>query len=895
MSDKNSRRGSSLFSGGNSKRFSLTIFSFIVLTGALCQRCDSEKKHHLDTSKFPTVLDDRLSLTVFAEDPDIVTPIGIAVDSSGLVYTLESHTHTPPADYGGPAGDRIKIFKDGDGNGTAEEHWIYAEGFQEGVNIAFSPEGDLYVVTSKGVYALRDSNADGIADQRKAILSLEEPEKVYAHAALLGITFSTDGWMYVSRGNTGSAKWRLTGTDGKSLTGYGDGGNIVRARLDGTELQEVATGFWNPADLKFDSQGNLFAADNDPDSRGPNRLVHVVMHGDYGYKSLYGESGIHPYLCWNGELPGKLPFAAPLGEAPSGLIDAAQAQLPEDYRGSMLASIWEERKIVKINLRPDGVSLRGSAEVIIEGPPDFRPVAFAASRDGDVYITDWVLRKYPNHGRGKIWKLSAPSETFAPGNAAPSNLQENLLKNIQTTDKMRTMIEALASRDVFVRHAAVIALADERNRSTLVAAAKHLDPSVRVGSLLAMQRGGYRPEASVLRALLNDDDQSVRKQALIFVGEEGYQELRPYLDECMNSTDVSGELFKTYLETVRHLQPGFISAYTHQSEPHAKSIRRSLPPGFLTNLIREPGNSPSLRALALLQLEEPEEHPQLLVSLLAQENDAILRREVVFTLASVNAQIVAEELFKTARDRSQESNLRADAIASLSWQPYDYSPEISRLLVDSSVDVQVEAARYIRLKSSSEKARGYFAAITDRGLPVNGALKEQVSLNGARRAKINPVPPSIDESQSSVHRGGDPERGRRVFYAPQTMCSACHAVNGRGGDLGPDLSKVALSKTRQQLLVAILDPSREISPEYQGWFIRQSNGETVQGRQIDIGESAIDLYTYTSGFQSYNKKDVVGYGMTTSSLMPAGLEDHLTESDLRDLLAFLEASAGIKR
>lgn len=172
------------------------------------------------------------------------------------------------------------------------------------------------MVTSKEVWVYYDWDGDGRSDDSRKLLALTEPEQVYAHAAVLSIAFSTDGWMYIGRGNTGGVAWVFEGTDGSMVCGYGDGGNIMRARLDGSELEEYATGFWNPYDLKFDNYGRLLAADNDPDSRGPNRLVHVVKGGDYGYKSIFGGSGVHPYSAWNGELSGTLPYAVALGEAP---------------------------------------------------------------------------------------------------------------------------------------------------------------------------------------------------------------------------------------------------------------------------------------------------------------------------------------------------------------------------------------------------------------------------------------------------------------------------------------------------------------------------------------------------------------------------------------------------
>ena len=183
---------------------------------------------------------------------------------------------------------------------------------------------------------------------------------------LLGITYADDGWIYVSRGNTGGLAWSIAGPDGSSVAGYGDGGNVFRFKKDGSSLEEVATGFWNPFDLKFTRQGRLMLADNDPDSRGPNRLIEVIPGGDYGYESLYGNSGNHPYLAWNGELPGTLPYAAALGEAPSGIIDAGYSHFPT-YENNILATIWEENSIVRIPLEPYQSTVRGEASVILQG------------------------------------------------------------------------------------------------------------------------------------------------------------------------------------------------------------------------------------------------------------------------------------------------------------------------------------------------------------------------------------------------------------------------------------------------------------------------------------------------------------------------------------------------
>ena len=840
----------------------------ILLTAVLFSFQIGKQKTTLPADP-PCVLDARLELTLFAENPAIVTPIGIAVDSLDRIFVLESHTHLAPADYAGPKSDQIKIFVDKDGggqpgNGQPESTSVFADGFREGVNIAFSPEGNLYVVTSRDVTVLYDRDGDGRSEERRKVLELTEPDKVYAHSALLGITFSPDGWLYVSRGNTGGNLWKLVGTDGSSVTGYGDGGNVVRARPDGSRLEEVATGFWNPMDLKFDASGHLLAADNDPDSRGPNRLVDVVPGGDYGYESLFGGSGINPYLAWNGELPGTLPYAVGLGEAPTGLLDASLAALPADYQGQMLASIWEESRIVRIDLQPKGVSLTGSTEVIVQGGEDFRPVAFAADSRGNIYFTDWVLRSYPNHGRGRIWKLSARKDVatekpkkrsaFALPDSASKPLQ--VLYNTGPHTSFEYLAQRLTSNDPFLRHAATVMLARPSHHEKLVQTTKSTDPYARIGALLALQRSGYRPGQALMRQLLTDPDARVRQRAMMWVGKAGLVASRQDLDKSLAVGTPSLLLFETYLETVRYLQPEFLAVYQNKTEPHTKKIERPLPDQFIENFLQNQEQPVAVRAMAVKMLEEPARKTDLLLGLLEREKDPKMQLEVVRSLADIPDAAVAERLFEMAKSKSTPEKVRAEALLALSRQPVDFSEKIKPLLKDASPEVKSETERYLRM----------YSGFTPSGHPT-----------------------TYESWQKSLQKGGQAPRGRRVFYSVQAVCSSCHAIEGRGGDLGPDLTNVGLSKSRGQLIRAILQPSAEISPEWQGWHINLKNGESYVGRQIDVGEKEIDLLTQDKGFVTFQKKDVENYGMSQTSLMPEGLQHQLTVQDMRDLLAFLQS------
>jgi putative membrane-bound dehydrogenase-like protein len=866
--------------------------------------CNRERNTGKSTEKStvssPQVLDKRLELSLFAADPDIVTPIGIAIDSLNRIFVLESHTHLPPKNYPGPDGDLVKIFVDNDKDGTPDRISVFAEGLKEGMNMAFSPEGHLYVVTSRAVWVLYDRNADGVSEERVKVIELTEPDKVYAHAALLGITFSHDGWMYISRGNTGSAAWRMQGTDTSSVSGYGDGGNIVRARTDGTKLEEVSTGFWNPVDLKFDNHGRLLAADNDPDSRGPNRLLHIVPGGDYGYQSRYGGGGIHPYLAWNGELPGTLPYAVGLGEAPSGLLNASLAALPSDYQGQMLCTIWEESRIVRIDFSPRGVSLTGNTEVIIQGDQQFRPVAFATDLAGTVYFTDWVLRDYSNHGKGRIWKLSARPEVEVsepmPTYTLPApDLQGKPLQDIYHTSTTRDfgrLKEALYSGDPFLQQAAVTVLSGPEFRQQAIEATRSLQADVRLGAMIALQRSGYQEAGPIVQRLLADKDVRIRQRALIWVGQAGMADLRLQLDRALSAGPATAALFETYLETMSHLQPEFIRAYHSRSEAYAKAIKRDLPPGFLESFIRNKSRAARLRSLAIRYLDKPGEQTDLLVSILNNEMDEQLRLEVLRSLANIPGEDIAGHLVKLASARSEPESVRAWALLALTRQPTDVSASVIPLLQDLDTDIRIEAARYLRTRLSSQGVKEAFQQLYGSISEQEQPLKEQLIMALADSPGANNLsnrPSSVEEWQEALAGGGEAGRGFRVMYSVQSMCSMCHAVEGRGGDLGPELTNTGQSKTRNELLHSILRPSGEVSPEYQGWFIRLKSGEVYQGRQIDIGGKGIELYTQGRGFVEFDKKEVEDYGMSEKSLMPDGLENQLTLSDLRDLIAFLES------
>ncbi|MFN0195445.1 MAG: PVC-type heme-binding CxxCH protein, partial [Planctomycetaceae bacterium] len=371
----------------------------------------------------PRAVDDRLKVELFAEHPDLVTPTGLDVDHQGRIWVIESNTHLQPPGYTGHPTDRLLVMhdKNGDRRSTGDEITVFADGLTHTMSVAVKPlwlemsaqskTGDLrlplavYIATRKEIWLFTDTDGDLKADKRKRLVALES-EGNYPHNGLGGFAFDPLGWMYFGVGENLGIPYKIAGSDGKSHVGGGEGGNIFRCKPDGSELKHWATGFWNPHASCIDAFGRMFTVDNDPDSRPPCRLLHIIPGGDYGYRFRLGRKGLHPFTSWNGEIPGTLPMVAGTGEAPSGILAYESDGLPEDYIGNLIVTSWGDHRIDRFRLKPKGASFESLAEPIVQGGEGFRPVGMACAPDGSLYFSDWVLSDYRVHGKGRVWRIS---------------------------------------------------------------------------------------------------------------------------------------------------------------------------------------------------------------------------------------------------------------------------------------------------------------------------------------------------------------------------------------------------------------------------------------------------------------------------------------------------------
>jgi putative heme-binding domain-containing protein len=146
-----------------------------------------------------------------------------------------------------------------------------------------------------------------------------------------------------------------------------------------------------------------------------------------------------------------------------------------------------------------------------------------------------------------------------------------------------------------------------------------------------------------------------------------------------------------------------------------------------------------------------------------------------------------------------------------------------------------------------------------------------------------PLPPLSD----LLKMKGDPANGERIFTNASPGCANCHVVNGRGVELGPNLSEVGAKLGKDALIESVLEPSSGVSFGYEAWNFTLKNGDEVYG--LLASETADEVAVKNIGgiITRLKKTDLASRQQSKLSIMPAGLQAAMTAQELVDLIEYL--------
>jgi quinoprotein glucose dehydrogenase len=271
-----------------------------------------------------------------------------------------------------------------------------------------------------------------------------------------------------------------------------------------------------------------------------------------------------------------------------------------------------------------------------------------------------------------------------------------------------------------------------------------------------------------------------------------------------------------------------------------------------------------------------------------------IRAVALKSLAQLDGEILKNAIQSAMQDA--ESQVRSVAISmfdKLELSPEDI-PEVVKIVFTKGT--LVEQQQLITAISKLPRASS-LPVLTDlldnlekgelnAGLELD--LLESIESSGdeSLATRVKAYQESRGNEYLSALEGGDRTAGRNYFFwNPTGQCTRCHAIGEYGGNVGPNLRGIANTLSKKELLDALINPSERIAPGYGTVMLTLSNGQEVSGLLME--ETAEELILKTSNAEplEVDKDRITKRTNMPSSMPPMG--KIMSKRELRDLIAFL--------
>jgi putative heme-binding domain-containing protein len=136
---------------------------------------------------------------------------------------------------------------------------------------------------------------------------------------------------------------------------------------------------------------------------------------------------------------------------------------------------------------------------------------------------------------------------------------------------------------------------------------------------------------------------------------------------------------------------------------------------------------------------------------------------------------------------------------------------------------------------------------------------------------------------------GNAQNGEKIF---RSTCAACHRVNGVGGRIGPDLSRVGSARSRESIVMRIRRGREEFLPGYAPVMVTPQTGDPIRGVKKNEDLFSVQIMDTGERIQGYEKEKMTAVEDGVQSMMPAFGADRLSDSDLDDLVRYLQTLRG---
>lgn len=192
--------------------------------------------------------------------------------------------------------------------------------------------------------------------------------------------------------------------------------------------------------------------------------------------------------------------------------------------------------------------------------------------------------------------------------------------------------------------------------------------------------------------------------------------------------------------------------------------------------------------------------------------------------------------------------------------------------------------------------------IPGTAMPANGTNGQGVGMTDEEIWQIVTYIRSVEVKAPAVP-AGSAAHGKELFYG-DANCSLCHMVEGKGGRVGPELTAVGGSRTREAIIDSVRNPSRrlawgltestkEFPQEYETITVVTSDGKEIKGVALNEDNFSVQMIDSSEQIHLLEKDQLRSFKKSRESLMPKYDPVTLSDKDLGDIVAYL-ISVGAK-
>jgi putative heme-binding domain-containing protein len=784
-------------------------------------------------------------------------------------------------------------------------------------------EGDtLFVTSDGGVKRFRKVDGKGPTKEKpELVLKLKTGGEHDAHAVKRG----PDGKLWVLGGN-------MAGVTAKTISAKDSpvkepvAGCLLRLNDDGSEVEVIADGFRNPYDFDFDHRGTPYTFDSDNERcvglpwYEPTRVYRVLAGGNYGWLNPQHAQTWRKPPYFADVVP---PLVTAGRGSPTGVAYYRHTQFPKPYRGGFFYADWTFGKIWYTH-PADG---KPTATAFLESTGDtgFAPTGLAVHpKTGDLYVS------VGGRGtRGAVYRItwtkgdSGEPIPFIP--AALPKWEPPPLPTAEDWTNAKTAVDKL--RVVRGWQRAAGDLVDPKLIGTVWEGYSLRRPVEKadIADMVKVARASFPdPNADVSRELsrflaaVEDDDADLIDRMteyvpnridpiewvhyLIVLGrlkgkrsEAGTSLIAGYLvhldilhEQLGLARDRHWPLRLTEVATALcEKDPRLLNAVvTHSWFGHPEHLWLARLPGvdrvaaakaFVATAAKVKNYEWSAgHAEFVAELPEATRRPLLLTLadrgfadavavLLAKQPTEQDRERYVAGLSAASANVVAACAKALAKLPTRDTAELAPLIRSLR--------RFADPKADAAVRKEVLALLKLRTGQPHDDVTKWEAWLAE----THPELAKKLTAGGYDAAAWKKRLSEVNWDR------GDAAKGKVLFA--QAQCAACH--NG-GTAIGPSLAGVGKRFGRDDLLTAILEPSRDIPPRYRTTRFITADEKVYEGVVIYEAPDGVILQTAADTTIRLAGKSVEAKQPGALSLMPSGLLDTFSAADLADLVAYLK-------